>query len=33
MIGMSPVRLGDGWRYLFRGVMVGDGHHAAGDRP
>lgn len=27
---MSEVRPGDGWRYLFRGVMVGDGHRPAG---
>jgi conjugative relaxase-like TrwC/TraI family protein len=27
---MSEVRPGNGWRYLFRGVMVGDGHRAAG---
>jgi hypothetical protein len=30
MIGMSPVRPGDGRRYLFRGVMAGDGHRRAG---
>ncbi|MFI1840004.1 MobF family relaxase [Streptomyces olivaceoviridis] len=30
MISMSPVRPGNGWRYLFRGVMVGDGHRRAG---
>jgi conjugative relaxase-like TrwC/TraI family protein len=30
MISMSPVRPGTGWRYLFRGVMVGDGHRPAG---
>jgi hypothetical protein len=30
MISMSPVRPGNGWRYLFRGVMVGDGHRSAG---
>ncbi|WP_234329938.1 MobF family relaxase [Streptomyces viridochromogenes] len=30
MISMSPVRPGTGWRYLFRGVMVGDGHRRAG---
>ncbi|MFC4506159.1 MULTISPECIES: MobF family relaxase [Streptomyces] len=30
MISMSEVRPGSGWRYLFRGVMVGDGHRAAG---
>jgi hypothetical protein len=30
MISMSEVRPGNGWRYLFRGVMVGDGHRAAG---
>ncbi|MGW4438009.1 MobF family relaxase [Streptomyces sp. NPDC004596] len=30
MISMSPVRPGNGWRYLFRGVMVGDGHRPAG---
>ncbi|MEE1751129.1 MobF family relaxase [Streptomyces sp. SP18CS02] len=30
MISMSPVRPGAGWRYLFRGVMVGDGHRRAG---
>ncbi|MGV9419992.1 MobF family relaxase [Streptomyces sp. NPDC003674] len=29
MISMSPVRPGNGWRYLFRGVMVGDGHRPA----
>ncbi|MFB0620297.1 relaxase domain-containing protein [Streptomyces sp. AGS-58] len=29
MISMSPVRPGNGWRYLFRGVMVGDGHRSA----
>ncbi|MCO8303631.1 relaxase domain-containing protein [Streptomyces sp. RKCA-744] len=27
---MSPVRPGNGCRYLFRGVMVGDGHRPAG---
>ncbi|MDV9188214.1 conjugal transfer protein TraA, partial [Streptomyces sp. SR27] len=27
---MSPVRPGTGTRYLFRGVMVGDGHRRAG---
>ncbi|MEU5403909.1 MobF family relaxase [Streptomyces sp. NPDC005963] len=27
---MAEVRPGDGWRYLFRGVMVGDGHRPAG---
>lgn len=27
---MSEVRPGNGWRYLFRGVMVGDGHRPAG---
>nr|AAO50112.1 putative transfer protein [Streptomyces violaceoruber] len=27
---MSPVRPGAGVRYLFRGVMVGDGHRRAG---
>ncbi|MFE5512174.1 MobF family relaxase [Streptomyces sp. NPDC056529] len=30
MISMSPVRPGAGVRYLFRGVMVGDGHRRAG---
>ncbi|MFJ9634740.1 MobF family relaxase [Streptomyces sp. NPDC101175] len=30
MISMSPVRPGAGVRYLFRGVMVGDGRRAAG---
>jgi hypothetical protein len=30
VISMSPVRPGTGWRYLFRGVMVGDGHRRAG---
>ena len=30
MISMSPVRPGNGWRYLFRDVMVGDGHRPAG---
>ncbi|WP_234336415.1 MobF family relaxase [Streptomyces sp. NRRL S-920] len=30
MISMSPVRPGTGVRYLFRGVMVGDGHRRAG---
>ncbi|MFF5456199.1 MobF family relaxase [Streptomyces sp. NPDC012950] len=30
MISMSPVRPGAGVRYLFRGVMVGDGHRAVG---
>ncbi|MGJ5763077.1 MobF family relaxase [Streptomyces galbus] len=30
MISMSSVRPGAGVRYLFRGVMVGDGHRAAG---
>ncbi|MDL5206686.1 MobF family relaxase [Streptomyces sp. ALI-76-A] len=30
MISMSPVRPGYGVRYLFRGVMVGDGHRRAG---
>ncbi|MDL5198660.1 MobF family relaxase [Streptomyces sp. ALI-76-A] len=30
MISMSEVRPGNGWRYLFRGVMVGDGHRPAG---
>lgn len=30
MISMSPVRPGAGVHYLFRGVMVGDGHRAAG---
>ncbi|EDY48816.1 conserved hypothetical protein [Streptomyces clavuligerus] len=30
MISMSPVRPGSGWRYLFRGVMAGDGHRAPG---
>lgn len=30
MISMSPVRPGNGWRYLFRDVMVGDGHRRAG---
>ncbi|MFJ6250672.1 MULTISPECIES: MobF family relaxase [unclassified Streptomyces] len=29
MISMSPVRPGAGVRYLFRGVMVGDGHRRA----
>ncbi len=30
MISMSPMRPGAGVRYLFRGVMVGDGHRRAG---
>ncbi|MFG2324791.1 relaxase domain-containing protein [Streptomyces sp. NPDC048568] len=30
MISMSEVRPGNGWRYLFRGVMVGDGRRTAG---
>lgn len=30
MISMSPVRPGNGWRYLFRDVMVGDGHRRVG---
>ncbi|PRH79244.1 hypothetical protein C6N75_10525 [Streptomyces solincola] len=30
MISTSPVRPGAGVRYLFRGVMVGDGHRAVG---
>ncbi|WP_333743618.1 MobF family relaxase [Streptomyces ardesiacus] len=30
MISMSPVRPGAGVRYLFRGVMVGDGHRRVG---
>ncbi|MDQ0904522.1 conjugative relaxase-like TrwC/TraI family protein [Streptomyces canus] len=30
MISKAEVRPGDGWRYLFRGVMVGDGHRPAG---
>ncbi|MFC8492938.1 MobF family relaxase [Streptomyces sp. NPDC057235] len=30
MISLSPVRPGAGVRYLFRGVMVGDGHRAVG---
>ncbi|MEU3953590.1 MobF family relaxase [Streptomyces achromogenes] len=30
MISMSPVGPGHGVRYLFRGVMVGDGHRAVG---
>ncbi|MFI8308465.1 MobF family relaxase [Streptomyces sp. NPDC085927] len=30
MISMSKVRPGNGWRYYFRGVMVGDGHRPAG---
>jgi conjugative relaxase-like TrwC/TraI family protein len=30
MISMSEVRPGNGWRYLFRGVMVGDGQRPAG---
>ncbi|WP_327340843.1 MobF family relaxase [Streptomyces sp. NBC_01324] len=30
MISKSEVRPGDGWRYYFRGVMVGDGHRPAG---
>ncbi|CAL9627482.1 hypothetical protein [Streptomyces sp. enrichment culture] len=30
MISKSEVRPGNGWRYLFRGVMVGDGHRLAG---
>ncbi|MEU9031487.1 MobF family relaxase [Streptomyces sp. NPDC048383] len=30
MISMSPGRPGAGVRYLFRGVMVGDGHRPAG---
>ncbi|MGR8012268.1 MobF family relaxase [Streptomyces hypolithicus] len=30
MISQAAVRPGDGWRYLFRGVMVGDGHRPAG---
>lgn len=30
MISKGEVRPGNGWRYLFRGVMVGDGYRAAG---
>lgn len=30
VISKSEVRPGDGWRYYFRGVMVGDGHRPAG---
>ncbi|MFE9046548.1 hypothetical protein ACFYOG_37445 [Streptomyces sp. NPDC007818] len=30
MISKAEVRPGYGVRYLFRGVMVGDGHRAAG---
>ncbi|MGW9241315.1 MobF family relaxase [[Kitasatospora] papulosa] len=30
MISKSEVRPGDGWRYYFRGVMVGDGHRPVG---
>ncbi len=30
VISKSEVRPGDGWRYYFRGVMVGDGHRSAG---
>lgn len=30
MISQSALRPGDGVRYLFRGVMVGDGHRPAG---
>ncbi|MEU9471304.1 MobF family relaxase [Streptomyces avermitilis] len=30
MISKAEVRPGNGWRYLFRGVMVGDGHRSAG---
>ncbi|MGW0538094.1 MobF family relaxase [Streptomyces sp. NPDC003032] len=30
MISESEVRPGNGWRYLFRGVVAGDGHRAAG---
>ncbi|MFH9983713.1 MobF family relaxase [Streptomyces sp. NPDC017179] len=30
MISKAEVRPGNGWRYLFRGVMVGDGHRPAG---
>ncbi|MFE4995482.1 relaxase domain-containing protein [Streptomyces mirabilis] len=30
MISKAEVRPGDGWRYLFRGVMVGDGYRPAG---
>lgn len=30
VISKADVRPGDGWRYLFRGVMVGDGRRAAG---
>ncbi|MEU0214507.1 MobF family relaxase [Streptomyces sp. NPDC006265] len=30
MISKAEVRPGDGWRYLFRGVMVGDGHRPSG---
>ncbi|MFI8515428.1 MobF family relaxase [Streptomyces sp. NPDC085460] len=32
MISKAEVRPGAGVRYLFRGVMVGDGHRAAGTR-
>ncbi len=30
MISKAEVRPGNGWRYLTRGVMVGDGHRRAG---
>lgn len=30
MISKAEVRPGDGWRYYFRSVMVGDGHRPAG---
>ncbi|MFE5669229.1 MobF family relaxase [Streptomyces niveus] len=30
MISKAEVRPGDGWRYLFRSVMVGDGHRPTG---
>ncbi|WP_436842257.1 MobF family relaxase [Streptomyces virginiae] len=30
MISREDFRPGDGWRYLFRGVMVGDGRRPAG---
>ncbi len=30
MISMPPVRPGAGVRYLFGGVLVGDGHRRAG---
>jgi len=32
MISMSPVRPGNGWHHLVRGVMAGDGQRPADDR-